>query len=110
MTVRSRCTGCAAVRAQARQRSSSQAFRPASVSKRGAGLKKRPRPVRTWFSTCPFSQPAEGLQAVGSTRGCEQNCWERRVEKGRPPPEKAPPPPGPFLLKAPPPRTPPKKE
>jgi hypothetical protein len=68
MTVRSRCTGWVAVRAQARQRSSSHAFRSASVPKRGTGLKKRLRAVRTWFSTCPFSQAARGVQAVGSTR------------------------------------------
>ncbi len=68
------------MRAQAKQRSSSHAFRPASVSKRGTGLKNRLRAVRTWFSTCPFSQPARGLQAVGSTRWWEQNCWKRRLK------------------------------
>jgi len=32
------------------------------------GVKKRWRASPTWFSTCPFSQPAAGVQAVGSTR------------------------------------------
>jgi hypothetical protein len=27
-----------------------------------------PRATPTWFSTCPFSQPAPGVQATGSTR------------------------------------------
>ena len=79
-TVRSLCTGWAAVLAQARQRSSSQAFSSASVPKRGTGVKKRPRAVRTWFSTWPFSQAARGVQAVGSTKWCEQNCWKRRLK------------------------------
>jgi hypothetical protein len=35
---------------------------------RSRGVKKRSRTSPTWFSTCPFSQPAVGVQATGSTR------------------------------------------
>lgn len=40
---------------------------PIELLDAGKGWKKRPRMVWTWFSTCPFSQPAAGEQAVGST-------------------------------------------
>ena len=46
------------------------------------GEKKRCRTMPTWFSTWPFSQPAAGVQARGSTRWwlhILRNCRCRRV-------------------------------
>ena len=53
--------------AQRRHSASSQPFNSSMLAKRSRGWKKRPRAVCTWFSTCPFSQPDAGEQAVGST-------------------------------------------
>ena len=47
---------------------SSQAFSSSKLFARALGVKKRSRIKPTWFSTCPFSQPEAGVQAVGSTK------------------------------------------
>jgi len=45
-------------------------LRPSTVLNDGRGAKKSLRSAPSWFSTCPFSHPAAGAQAVGYTR-----CW-----------------------------------
>jgi hypothetical protein len=47
---------------------SNQAFSSSCLATRSRGAKNRSRTTPTWFSTCPFSQPEAGVQAVGSTR------------------------------------------
>jgi hypothetical protein len=50
----------------AMQRCSSQAFRAARSGKSGISCRIRWRASCTFFSTCPFSHPAAGLQNSGS--------------------------------------------
>ena len=61
-------SGCLCALAYATQRSRSQSFSSSKLFTRTLGVKKRSRTRATWFSTCPFSQPEAGVQAVGSTR------------------------------------------
>ena len=60
-------SGWACSSAQRLHSASSQPFSSSRLAKRSLGWKKRPRITLTWFSTCPFSQPDAGVQAVGST-------------------------------------------
>jgi hypothetical protein len=48
------------------------------LAKRSRGLNMLSRVLCTWFSTCPFSHPAAGVQATGSTR-----WWSIIVRKRR---------------------------
>jgi hypothetical protein len=54
----------------------------APAARAGIGPRLREEPlakVADWFSTCPFSQPDAGVQAVGSTRYCPHICRKRRL-------------------------------
>jgi hypothetical protein len=66
--VESVCSGWRPSPAISRQRRSSQTFSSAIVLNRALGVKSHSRTLPTWFSTRPFSQPAAGVQAVGSMR------------------------------------------
>jgi diguanylate cyclase (GGDEF)-like protein len=59
--------------------SSSQAFSSTRLFTRGFGRNSRSRRLPTWFSTCPFSQPAAGVHATGTIRWCEHICRKRRL-------------------------------